>query len=292
MGLDIGQALREGASRTATKNGLILAAVFAGIALLTTVLLQTFSAAVFDSILSTFQGASPQELGLTQAEYDRAIGELESTARSVRETAPLALELSAGVAAAGLVVLAILSETVSIVAVRVFATDEDEQASRDLVTRNILLATLNGFVGGIVVWGLIVVGLVFLVLPGIILAVLFYFLRQEIALNDKNFVQAMADSWRLTKGHRIEVFLIAFVLVVVSQLEQLSSAAVGTLSTTGGVVVAALIGGLLSAFGAAVVTRAYVQIDADEDTDESIETDSDEDEDPYDAALGPDDLTR
>ena len=57
MGLDIGQALREGASRTAGRNGLILAAVFAGIALLTTVLIQTFSAAAADALLFTFQNA-------------------------------------------------------------------------------------------------------------------------------------------------------------------------------------------------------------------------------------------
>ena len=290
MGLDIGQALREGASRTATKNGLVLAAVLAGFALLTAVLLQTLSLAGAEWALETFQSTSPQELGVTQAEYDETITQFETRVEQARTATPLALGLPAGVAAAGLLVLAILSEAVSIVAVRVFATDDDEPISSDLVTRNVLLATLNGFVGGIVVWGLIIVGLALLIVPGIVLAILFYFLRQEIALKDKNFVQAMADSWRLTKGHRIEVFLIGFVLVVVSQLQQLSSAAVGTLSTTGGVIAAAVVGGLLSAFGAAVVTRAYVQIDGD--ADEPTEADPDEEEDPYDAALGPDDLTR
>lgn len=287
MGLDIGQALREGASRTAGTNGLILAAVFAGIALLTTVLFQTFSAAVVDTMLSTVQSASPAELGMTQAEYDQAVTEFETAAENARGTAPLALDLSAGAAAAGLVALVLVGEAVSIVAVRVFATDDGEAVSGDLVTGNIVLATLNGFVGAVVVWGLILLGLVFLVVPGIALAVLFYFLRQEIALKDKNFVQAMADSWRLTKGHRVEVFLVGAILVVVSQLEQLGAVAVGTLSTIGGVVAAAAVGGLLSAFGAAVVTRAYVQIDEGEA--EPVDA---EPEDPYDAALGPDDLTR
>lgn len=287
MGLDIGQALREGASRTAGTQGLILAAVFAGIALLTTVLFQTFSAAVVDTMLSTVQSASPAELGMTQAEYDQAVTEFETAAENARGTAPLALDLSAGAAAAGLVALVLVGEAVSIVAVRVFATDDGEAVSSDLVTGNIVLATLNGFVGAVVVWGLILLGLVFLVIPGIALAVLFYFLRQEIALKDKNFVQAMADSWRLTKGHRVEVFLVGAILVVVSQLEQLGAVAVGTLSTIGGVVAAAAVGGLLSAFGAAVVTRAYVQIDESEA--EPVDA---EPEDPYDAALGPDDLTR
>ncbi|MDR9381983.1 MAG: hypothetical protein RI560_09995, partial [Natronomonas sp.] len=60
MGIDIGQALREGASRTAAKNGLVLAVAFAGIALLTTVLLQSLTVTLFDSMLSFLQGMSPQ----------------------------------------------------------------------------------------------------------------------------------------------------------------------------------------------------------------------------------------
>jgi hypothetical protein len=287
MGLDIGQALREGASRTATKNGLILAVVFAGIALLTTVLLQTFSVAVFDSALSAFQSASPQELGLTQAEYDRTITDFESALEDVREMSPLAVGLSPGIATGGLLVLALLAEAVSIVAVRVFATAETDAIPGDLATDNIVFATLNGFVGKVVVWGLILLGLVFLVIPGLAFAVLFYFLRQEIALENKNFVQAMADSWRLTKGYRIEVFLLGVVLIVVSRLEDVSSGIVGLVSTTGGAVAAAAVGSLLSVFGAAVVTRAYVQIN--EEAESVAES---EEKDPYDAALGPEDLTR
>ncbi len=289
MGLDIGQALREGASRTAAKNGLILAGLFASIALLTTVLFQTLSVALLDSALSVVQAASPDELGMTQAEYEEMTGEFQTAFETVQESSPLAIGLSAGAAFGGLVTLALVAEAVSIVAVRVFASDETGTIPNDLATENILLATLNGFVGKIVVWGLILLGLLFFLLPGLILAVLFYFLRQEIAIKNKNFVQAMADSWRLTKGHRIEVFLVGFVLVVVSRIEQVTSAVVGIFSTTAGVLIAATVGGLLTAFGAAVVTRAYVQID---DDSEAIETESEAEKDPYDAALGPEDLSR
>jgi len=290
MGIDIGQALREGASRTTGKNGLILAAVFAGIALLTTVLFQSLIVSATDSALAAFQSASPQELGLSAAEYDDAISEFETAREQAQSAAPFAVGISAGVAAGGLLLLALVGEAVSIAAVRVFATDEVGAATTDLVTDNVLLATLNGFVGGIVVWGLIIVGSAFLLLPGIALAVLFYFLRQEVAINDKNFVQGMADSWRITKGNRVEVFLIGATLVVVSRLEEAASAVVGVVSTPGGTVVAAIVGGGLAAFGAAVATRAYVQL---VETGDAVESDSDDEfEDPYDAALGPDDLSR
>lgn len=290
MGIDIGQALREGASRTTGKNGLILAAVFAGIALLTTVLFQSLIVSATDSALAAFQSASPQELGLSAAEYDDAISEFETAREQAQSAAPFAVGISAGVAAGGLLLLALVGEAVSIAAVRVFATDEVGAATTDLVTDNVLLATLNGFVGGIVVWGLIIVGSAFLLLPGIALAVLFYFLRQEVAINDKNFVQGMADSWRITKGNRVEVFLIGAILVIVSRLEEAASAAVGLVSTPAGTVTAAVVGGVLAAFGAAVATRAYVQLD---DAGDAAESGPDEEfEDPYDAALGPDDLSR
>lgn len=277
------------ASRTAAKNGLILAVVFAGIALLTTILLQSLTVALFDSMLSVFQSMSPQEMGVDPAEYEQMIAEFEMALENVRSTSPFALGLSAGAAFAGLLALALVAEAASIVAVRVFAVEDAASVSSEHVTENILLATLNGFVGGIVVWGLIVVGSLFFLLPGIILAVLFYFLRQEIALKNKNFIQAMADSWRITKGNRIEVFLVGAILVIVSRLEEVSSAVVGTVSTPGGTIVAAIVGGVLTAFGAAVATRAYVQID---DSIDPSETEPEDERDPYDAALGPDDLPR
>ncbi|MFO7926415.1 MAG: hypothetical protein ACQET5_02985 [Halobacteriota archaeon] len=293
MGIDIGQALREGASRTAAKNGLVLAVVFAGIALLTAVLFQSLTVAAFEWLLSVFQSMTPQEMGVDPAEYDQMITEFETALETVKETSPLALGISTGVAAGGLLVLALVAEAVSIIAVRVFAAEDIESVSGELATERILFATLNGFVGGIVVWGLIIVGLLFLLLPGIIFAVLFYFLRQEIALNDKNFVQGMADSWRLTKGNRIEVLLIGAILVIASRLEEVSSAAIGVVSTPAGTIVAAIVGGVLSAFGAAVATRAYVQIDdSNGAAEDAVETEPEDEPDPYDAALGPDDLPR
>lgn len=290
MGLDIARAFREGASRTAGRNGLVLAAVFAVAALLTTVLFQSLIVAALESAFEALQTASPEELGLAEAEYEDALAEFETALTEVRAATPLALGVSAGVAAAGLLVTVIASEAVSILAVRTFAADAAGTVTRERLTGNILLATLNGFVGAIVVWGLIVLGSALFLLPGIAVAILFFFMRQEIALNDKNFVQAMADSWRVTKGHRIRVFLVGAALVILSRLEEASSAAVGIVSTPAGTVVASAVGGLLAAFGAAVATRAYVQIDGDDD---AVEPEPDEEpEDPYDAALGPDELSR
>jgi hypothetical protein len=290
MGIDIGQALREGASRTAAKNGLVLAVFFAGIALLTAILWNTVFLRVVELVLELLQTTSPEELGLTQQEYQQQLETTREARSFVSESLTIGIPLS--VAAVGVLAAALFAEAISIVAVRIFSTEAIETITRELITENIVFATVNGFVGSIVVWGLIIVGLPLFVIPGVFFAIVFYFLRQEIALKNKNFVQAMADSWRITKGNRIEVLFIGFILVVVSQLEAVSSAVAGIVSTPAGIVVGSLVGGVLTVFGAAVVTRAYVQIDEDAEAPGDGVSEEDDEKDPYDAALGPDDLTR
>lgn len=284
MSLDIGEAFEEGFSRTFARNGLLLAAGFAVVGLSLAVLQQTLMIEATEAMLNWFQGFSPDELGISQQEYDQQVTSLETQLETLRESSPLALGVSASVAAAGLIVLALIGEAVAIVAVRTFGAD-DESIAREDVTDNLLLATLNGFVGKIVVYGLIIVGGLLLLVPGIFFAVVFFFMRQEIALKDKNFVQAMADSWRFTKGHRIAVFALGLLLVIVTVVAEAAGGVVAVASPILAQVLSAVLGGLLAAFGAAVVTRAYVQLDAEPAP--VAETDE---EDPYDAALGPDDI--
>lgn len=307
MSLDIGEAFSEGLDRTAARNGLLLAVAFAVVALSMAVLWQTLYIGAMEAMLEWVQGLSPEELDVTQQEYEQMVADLEQGLSQTESLSPLALGVPLGAAAAGLLVVAFLGEALSIAAVRVFAADEGEAVTRERVTDGLLLATLNGFVGSIVVWGLVLIpillGLIIvsagvqsgqivvvplgllLVIPGVFFGVVFYFLRQEVALNGKNFVQALADSWRFTKGRRIEVFLLAAVVVLVSQIDVVVRSLVGLASLIAGEIVASLFAGVLAAFGAAVVTRAYVQLDAEPTS--VAETDE---EDPYDAALGPDDI--
>ena len=291
MSLDIGDAFGEGFSRTFCRNGLLLAAGFALVALLLAVLQQTLLIEGTAAMLEWFQGLSPDELGLSQEEYDQQVTSLETQLEMLRENSPLALGVPAGVAAAGLVVVALVGEAVAIVAVRTFGADDAGSVAREDVTDNLLLATLNGFVGKIVVYGLIFVGGLLLLVPGIFFAVAFFFMRQEVALKDKNFVQAMADSWRFTKSHRIAVFALGLVLVIVTVVAETAGGVVGFVSPLVAQVVTAVLGGLAAAFGAAVATRAYVQLDrARAAVDGAGGAGTTGDDDPYDAALGPDDI--
>ena len=282
MSLDIGEAFGEGLSRLTTAGGLSLAVAFVAVALVSAVLTQTLLVEGLEALLEFYRGLSPEQLEVSQGEYDRQVSLLETQLEATRESSPLALEVPISVAAGGLLAVAILAEAISVVAVRVFAAEEGETSPTG-ATDGLLLATLNGFVGGIVVWGLIVAGSVAFLLPGLFLAVAFYFLRQEIALEDRNFVKAMAESWRLTRGDRLTVFALGLLVVVVSQFEAVASFALAQVSPLMAALISSVAGGVLAAFGAAVVTRAYLQLREPEIDEETTA-------DPYDAALGPDDI--
>lgn len=313
MSLDIGTAFREGVTRTFSRNGLVLVVVFVAISLVSTVLFQTFLFESVEWLLEFHETSTPSEMGFeNESQYEQSLNDTRTLHDEVQAEQSLAVGLPLGVAAGGLLALALLSETASIVAVRVFATAETDDVPRELVTENLLLATVNGFVGGLITWALILVPLgvslmvasalwpagvlaVVVIAPiWIFLAVVLFFLRQEIALNDKNFVQAMADSWRLTDGHRVNVFALGLVLIVVIwSIVLATDLTVRLVSILASDVLTAILGGvtvgggLLGVFGAAVATRAYVQLDG---TGGERDVDADDEADPYAAALGPDDI--
>lgn len=286
MSLDIGEAFGEGLSRLSSGPGLALAAAFVVVALVSAVLWQTVQVEGLELALEFFRGTSPEQLDVTQSEYDRQVSSLEEQLRTTRENSPLALDTSLSAAAAGLLLVAVVAEAVSIVAVRAFAAADPDGMALGDVTGGLGLATLNGFVGGVVVWGLIVVGSVLFLLPGLFAAVAFYFLRQEIALQDETFIDAMAASWRLTKGDRLNVFALGLLVVLVTRIGVASGRLLEGASPVAAAVAAAVLGGVLAAFGAAVVTRAYLQLRG---TPEASTGPADP-ADPYEGALGPDDI--
>jgi len=287
MSLDIGEAFGEGLSRLGTRPGVVLAAAFVLIGLASAVLSQTLQIEGLEALVEFYRNTSPAQLDMTQAEYDRQLSSLEEQLAVLRESSPLALEIPLSVAAAGLLAVAILAEAVSIIAVRVFAAEDAADVGFDGAAEGLGLATVNGFVGGIVVWGLILVGSIFFLLPGLFAAVVFYFFRQEVALRDRNFVEAMAGSWRLTKGNRLNVFALGLLVFVVSAIDDLAAAAAGQASPLAAAILGVILGGPLVAFGAAVVTQGYRQLT---DGEAATSPGSKDPADPYDAALDADDL--
>lgn len=266
MSLDISDALSDGLDRTFQRNGLLIAVVFVLFGLVDAVAGQTLAAAT----------ARFAEQAMSQLPPDAPANPAVTTLPSAEQT-PLSLPVPLPVALGLVVVLAFVAEAIRIVSVRTLVSDETETIPDEFVSRNLLSATLNGFVGGVVVLILVVVGLIFLVVPGVFLALSFFFVRQEIAVEDKNFIEALSASWELTSGHRLQLFGLALVVFVIGLVVTAVGSAVGFLGipllTT---VVNVLLGAVTTVFAVSVIARAYVQLTAESDADAVAEP-SDED---------------
>ena len=225
-----------------TPLGKRLIVVFLGIRLASTVVSHTLTAANRALLDQMPAGAPPIDVG------------------------PAATPLALPIPLAGARVLALATAlgaaAAHIAGIRFVAADDPVDVERDDLTRRLAPATLHGFVGGIVVTVATIVGLVVFILPGIIIAVSFLFVRQEIAVRDVSVIDALADSWSLTSGDRIEVAIILLVLFAVAVVASLPSLVLGALSPMIQALVGIALSTLTTVFGLAVVSRAYAQLDA------------------------------
>lgn len=302
MELDIGEALRDGIDRVTERNGLLLVGAFVLAGIASTVVTQTLTAHVVD----------------VAAEFARQQGEPFDPSQA--GPTPLAVSLPLWLTLILALGLALLVEALHIVAIRTFVSNERRTLPPEFLRRRIAWTTTNGFLGGIVVIVLLILPLaiasvisavtrvvvgeaasllvlaVGLLIGGIItifLFVSFFFVRQEIAVEDVNFVDAMAESWSLTEGNRVEVFVLGLVLGFVEVVAGVPSLAQQAADPAAVVVVATVFSSVAGVFVIGVATRAYAQMrvsDGDQTPPNGNHESEPETEDQYAGALGPEDL--
>ncbi|WP_135663557.1 hypothetical protein [Halorhabdus rudnickae] len=247
--LDIGSLLSDGVDGLASVTGAQLVVVLAGLGIVSTALWQTLFVTAIESLLTYAR----ENVGATTPEMQRAITQLETTMESMG----MAVDLSVPVILVVLVVLALVSEAVMIVAARAFANDTLDGIPTDLAMRRLPVATLYGFFGGLLVMIAISLGLVFLLVPGIVVYVGTLFFRQEVAIADKGPLQAISGSWALTKGNRWLLLALALVLIVVGYV---AGFVVGFVPGTAGMIVHTIVTSAVGVFAIAVITNAYVRL--------------------------------
>lgn len=195
---------------------------------------------------------------------DPAVQENIDTIEQTVESVGLTVDASVPVLLIGLLGLAVVVEAVRIVAVRAFASGELDGVTTESATRRLSIATAYGFIAVLVTWAAITVlsALTFFLLfiPVVFVYLGLLFVRQEIAIADAGLIEAISNSWQLTKGNRWDLLLLVIVLFVVAIVIQVVSTLV---AGTVGLVVSALLGSTEAIFGAALVTEAYVQLRGD-----------------------------
>ena len=107
-------------------------------------------------------------------------------------------------------------------------------------------------------------GLVLFVLPGVFIALSFFFVRQDIALENKNFINALQDGWAMTRGERFELFGLGGIIFMISLVASSPATVLFFLSPTVALLLGTVTSAATSLFGIAVVTRAYQQLKSDE----------------------------
>lgn len=134
-----------------------------------------------------------------------------------------------------------------------------ENLSRKLFTENILSASLNTILGGILFGLAVGIGFLLLFVPGIFLLVSLLFWTIYVAVENQNFIEGMKSSWNLTKGNRIDLFLLGFFLVFTMMIASFIVNIVITLavSSLAGIIVYYIMLGYFTVVNIIAMSRTY-----------------------------------
>ncbi|MDS0475419.1 hypothetical protein [Natrinema sp. 1APR25-10V2] len=223
MAFSITDAMTDGFSRATERNGLVFVVIFA--------ILAVMNALVVPTGFGPATGAEPASglVGLVTGLLSFAIG--------------------------------VVTIAAAVVALRTFASDETETIPQEFRRRKLGIATLNAFVGTIVFVLLVAVGSVFLLVPGLFLLVALYYWSVFVAVEDQNFVQAFRSSWALTRGSRLRLFALGFLVVALGILVNATAIVPAVfLGDAAGLVLTQLVAAAVTVYTLATTAQAYDQL--------------------------------
>ena len=234
MALQIGSALEEAGYRLFSRTGAILLGAFLALMLSLQALINTILATTF-----------------TRMGY----GE-------VTAAMPLTFDIPLTVAGGGIALSAAVSLYLTIVSFRTFVAGARKRFPERAFTRNVPLAMVNVFVGGIVYSLLVFIGSFLLIIPGIFAYVAFIFMLPYVIVEDRNFVAALKESYRLTAGDRIALFGLLFIVIAAGALFGGVVGFVGGLAFSGpnSQLPTIIIQPLVSLYSTAVIAVAFEQL--------------------------------
>lgn len=263
--MGVGTALDEAVTRLRSRPGLVLLVAFLAVGAVTVVTRQTLLATSLTQFVEN--GGDPSALPVAPDQL-----------RPVALALPVGYGPSLGLFA----VVALVSEYLSVVTLRTVAGEP----LREAATRRLGPAVAVGFLVGVVVKSLVILGLVAFLLPGLYVATVLLFAHARVAIDDASLGSALTGSRELASGRLLSVGAVVATLAVLYLLPRLASGFVPGEAT--GLLVGGLFVGVANLVSTALVARAYVGF-RDEEPPEP-EEDEEEADDPYDAPLGPDDL--
>lgn len=158
--------------------------------------------------------------------------------------------------------LALAALVVSIAAIRAFVSPETERLPREYFTENMLWVAVNMFVGTIAFAIVVALGFVFLVIPGIFLLVTLIFWSVYVSVEGTSFVKGFQRSWGLTRGYRLELFVLGLGVFVLMALVNLVFSVGGFAGGVIEVVFVQAASAITTIFSTAVLATAYNELAA------------------------------
>ncbi|MDY6769623.1 MAG: hypothetical protein SVU88_01485 [Candidatus Nanohaloarchaea archaeon] len=227
MSLAVGEAIQEGVERTLARNGLLFAAAF-----------------FLLNLVTAFMGMRG------------------STPAQAATGAPLAAVPGNAVTAAVIgVVMSLASLAISIAALRVFVTDETEAVPDAAWKEDIGSALLHTVVGGVIFGAVVAVGFLLFVVPGVYLMLSLFFWTLYVAVEDESFYEAFQSTWELTKGHKWQLLALIIGIVAVNIVLGLVGMATSfVFPRIAGLLVMQALSAIGGVFALAVQARAYTQL--------------------------------
>jgi membrane-anchored glycerophosphoryl diester phosphodiesterase (GDPDase) len=230
--LDLTGTVRYAFQQIATRTGALLVAAYVLVQLLTQVTVQSAAARFTAARL-------PADVG----------GQLY----------PLAVDMPLALSGGLSVLLILVGLVLGILTMRAFYRDVEDFPTADH-TRRIVRTAVVTVVVSLIVFVAVAVGSVFLFVPGIFLAVSLVFAVLAVAVEDAGVVEALKRSWSLTSGNRIRLFVLGFAFVVLSGAVGVVISVTGFVAPAVGDVGGAVVNGVISVFGVALLVGAYRQL--------------------------------
>lgn len=248
MSIDVQETVSEGFDRATARNGLILAAVYFVVQLINIAVSNTQAQNAMEQMGGQMPGGFGPLGGAAGPEAVQGI------------TLPLPSPVLALLSLA----LALVGVLLTLVAARLFVSDETETVPEEYYQRNLVGGFINLLIGSIVMAILVGIGLILLIVPGIFLLVSFAFMIFVVSVEDESFVEGLSRSWDLAQGNRLDIFLVMLVIFVIGfVLNLVAGAALFALPATIADVVTAAVSGFMSVFGIASIAQIYRTLTAE-----------------------------
>jgi hypothetical protein len=250
MSFDIERALRDGFDRATARNAVLAFGLLFGLRLINRVTGDSFTERFLVDVV----------------EYREILTELRAQADQpiqdpFIDAFPFAvLDLPIAVLGAFALALFVAGLIVEIGLVRTFTGDERTTLPVENFTRNLGWTVLRLFAGTVLYFLAVVIGLIFLVVPGIYLAVALFFYNYEIVVAEKGVFDAFGGSLDLTAGERLPLFVLGLLFVVLGSVASAIMGQTLPIGTVPGGVAQMVVSVALTVLGLTVAARAYVQL--------------------------------